>query len=157
MEHFDLTAFQQGLTSKVYTNAPAGLSFPGDPGFPGNATTSKKVAEFAPRIGLVFDPGGNGKQVVRAGYGIFYDLPSMYYNVRTSSAPPFGNTTGVNNPSFANPWIGFPGGDPFTQAVTTSATFPIGAVYINYPLHTNPPYIQQWNLSFQRQISATGR
>jgi hypothetical protein len=60
----------------------------------------------------------------------------------------------VNNPSFANPWLGFPGGDPFTQAVTSSVTFPVAAVYINYPLHSNPPYIQQWNLSYQRQLSA---
>lgn len=154
VEHFDLAAFEQGVTSRIYTNAPPGLSFPGDAGFPGDATTSKKWSNFAPRIGLIFDPMGNGKQVVRAAYGIFYDLPSMYYNVRTSSAPPFGNTTGVNNPSFADPWLGFTGGNPFTQAVTSSITFPVEAVYINYPLHTNPPYLQQWNLSYQRQLSA---
>ena len=35
--NFDYSRFQQGLKSAVYKNAPAGLIYPGDPGFPGNA------------------------------------------------------------------------------------------------------------------------
>jgi Carboxypeptidase regulatory-like domain/TonB dependent receptor len=30
-----------------------------------------------PRIGLAFDPGGNGKTVIRASYGMFYDHPLL--------------------------------------------------------------------------------
>jgi hypothetical protein len=32
---------------------------------------------FAPRVGIAYDPGNNGKTVIRAAYGLFYDHPLL--------------------------------------------------------------------------------
>jgi len=76
----------------------------------------------------------------------------MYYNVRFTSAAPWGNATQINNPPFADPWRNFAGGDPFAQPFTQNTPFPQAGVYITYPLETSPTYLQQWNLSVQKQL-----
>jgi len=154
VERFDQAAFNAGTISKVYVNAPAGLSFPGDAGFPGNALTNGSMNQFAPRIGLVWDRTGQGTEVWRAGYGTFYDRPTMYENTRVSTAPPFGNQTTVNNPSFANPFATtgtYSGGNPFLTPPGPNAPFPQAGVYVTYPARTHATTTQQWNLTFQKQ------
>jgi len=151
--HFDPAAFSQGKRSSVYTNAPAGLTFPGDSSYPGNSVGNKQWGNFAPRVGLAWDPNGNGRMSVRAGYGIFYDLPSLNYYIGFAQSPPFGNNvTYQNPPSFANPWQGFPSGNPFPRVLTKDSTFVTFGGYENMPFNAKSTYSQQWNLSIQRQI-----
>ena len=157
VSHFDQAMFAANQHSTVFPQGPAGTTFPGDPGFPGKAAYFGHKADFAPRLGIVADPKGDGRMTIRAAYGIFYDLPTAFQDFDFSANPPFGQTVLQNNPvgGFANPWAGYPGGDPFaTKAQSGSAVFPTGAAYLTAPLHVAPTYLQQWNVSIQKQIGA---
>lgn len=153
--HFDLEGFFAGRRSQVYPNAPAGLMYPGDPGYPGRSYNRNQLRQFAPRVGLVYDPRGDGRQTIRAAAGIFYEMPKMWQYGRAPLNPPFGNTIIVNNPaSFADPWATYPGGDPFPlqKPVPSDVTYPQFGSFVNMPLDARPTQLQQWNLSYERQI-----
>jgi hypothetical protein len=152
VSHFYPDAFLQNRRSKVYVNAPAGTLFPGDDGYPGHSMNNRRLANFAPRLGLVLDPRGNGMQVIRAAYGISYDIPPMFYYVLGAGAPPWASVTQLNDVQLSDPWKNFPGGNPFPRALTKDTTFPVGGSYYNTPLDVKPIYTQQWNVGFQKQI-----
>jgi len=156
VSHFDQTRFDRNVHSTVYPLAPAGLMFPGDEGYPGDATTFGKVAQFAPRIGLVWTPNGDERTSVRASWGVFYDTPHLFFNTRFANNPPWGAQITIPNPSggFVDPYQGYPGGNPFPALNAGWATqpFPAFGVYVNTPLHLEPTSLQQWNLSVQRQM-----
>src|SRR2546427_1788328 len=61
------------------------------------------LKNFAPRVGLVWDPFKTGKTSVRSGFGIFFDeiLPK-YYFFTGSLNPPFTTRTSLTNPPFPN-------------------------------------------------------
>ncbi len=151
--HFDRTLFDQNVHSSVYPNAPAGVLFPGDKGFDTNGRPSNtKLNDFAPRLGVVWDPKGNGRMTVRLSWGIFYDMPHTLFAYGFSQAPPWAAVISQNNVSLADPWANYPGGDPFPLNLGKNATFPTFSNYTSYPLNLHVPYLQQWNLSVQKQI-----
>ena len=156
--HFDQSAFVAGIKSKVYLNAPPGLTFPGDSGFP-KGGTYHNLTRFAPRLGLVWNPRGNANTIVHVGYGIFNDGRSDLETFdRFGFEPPWASLIDLPNPAggFANPYANYPGGDPFPLPIppTSTASFTSEAQYVNLPLHIKPSYIQEWNLSIQQQFGA---
>jgi hypothetical protein len=148
---FNQDLFNQNVHSTVYPNAPAGLLFAGDSqNKNGKAFTASHGALFSPRIGLVWDPSGNGKQTVRAAFGRLYDTTELFYPERWTTNPPYASSVTLTNPTapFSNPWLGYPGGSPFPGA----AIFPVGGTYVSIPPNVHPTYMMQWNLSYQRQV-----
>src|SRR5207302_10006331 len=116
------------------------LSFPGDAGYPDRAGYFGKSAQFAPRVGLVWDPRGDGRQTIRASYGIFFDRPHLYYDYGAFAQPPWGASLTLTKPpgGLNTPWQGYPGGNPFPLTLSKNVTFPNGGNYITYPLHIQP-------------------
>ena len=153
--HFDMSAFLAGKRSTVFPNGPPGILFPGDPGMT-DSGTHRHLANFAPRIGLVWDPTGTGRTSIRTAYGIMYDLPALQIFDRFGFGPPFASTVTIPNPAggLGDPFAGYPGGNPFPQPIppTHNAAFVTGGQYIDLPFYIKPPYTQQWNLSIQRQV-----
>jgi outer membrane receptor protein involved in Fe transport len=140
--------FVPGAQSKVLPNAPAGLLYPGDPGVPAGLIPAQKTA-FAPRIGLALDPTGNGKWLVSAAYGIFYE---PFYNGQGGplqdpiSAPPYLATPQAGFPvNFPNP---FNGSNPFDGSFSEPMTLLVVSPKLRLP------YAQDWNLNIQKSFGA---
>ena len=152
--NFDMARFQAGTKSTVYPQAPAGLLFPGDAGFPDNGAMNSKIANFAPRVGMIWSPGGDDKQSIRASWGVFYDTPHLFFNTRFANNPPWGAQVTLGSVGFTDPWATIAGGNPWPNLATNwqTAAFPANGVYVNAPLGTQPTQLQQWNLSYQRQV-----
>ncbi|MBV8732648.1 MAG: TonB-dependent receptor, partial [Acidobacteriia bacterium] len=156
--HFNMQDFLTNVHSTVFPNGPAGTLFPGDPGFnTGGRPNYTTWPNFAPRIGLGWDPKGDGKMLIRASWGMFYDMPHTLFYYNYSSEPPWGSSITLINPAggFANPYATYPGGSPFPTPLSANVTFPTSGYYETVPLHVSNTYVEQWNLTIQRQLGGS--
>ena len=145
----DLAAFDAGKTSSVYKNAPVGLFFPGDAGFP-RSLWNRHLMNFGPRGGIAWDPRGDGRQSIRISGAILFDNAETFFDERKTTNPPYGGSITITAPvgGFSNPYLNYPGGNPFPS----TGTFPNFGVYIQMPRNTQPMYMAQWNVTYQRQL-----
>jgi hypothetical protein len=131
---------------------------------------------FGPRIGFTYDLLGNGKTIVRGGYGVFYFQDYGGINNQLGEQAPFG---GSNSYLASNGYCITLTGQTATQsgsyncsgyttpsAVTTAlpargyvnfnpAAPPAGTSMIAVNRDNGTSTVQQWNLQVERQIGAS--
>ena len=151
---FDMERFQRGLKSEVFLNAPAGLIYPGDEGFPeGQTGLNKQWWNLSPRGGFAWDVRGDGRLSVRSSYSMGYDFMSGEYHNINAGAPPFGNRSILNDPPglMDDPYRSV-GGDP--HPIVTGPTTPyvqFGSFGTMDP-DINSNRVQSWNVMLEQQL-----
>ncbi|RPJ57531.1 MAG: TonB-dependent receptor [Acidobacteria bacterium] len=147
--------FVLGQQSKVVPSAPLGLVFPGDPGI-GRGIIEADKNNFAPRIGLAWDPFGDGRTSIRAAAGLFVGSISANEWNQTGDRQPFTARQQFNTvKSFTDPYGSLPGGvSPYPYVYD-----PANPKFLEYAAITGTaidfqwPYTYQFNLSIQRQVT----
>ena len=157
-ELFSPSNYSAGVRSQVYTNAPAGLLFPGDPGVP-DAGLNSNYRYFAPRIGFAYDVFGDGKTSVRSGFGTFYDsVPPNTMSNRMVDLTPFSPQINLTQPqgTFSNPYLGITNPFPGQWPPPKNSAFPAPVLAVTYDTSNNfkgvSPVLYTWNLMIERQL-----
>jgi hypothetical protein len=167
-DRYDRLASLAGITTRAqstrFPDAPPGILFAGDPGVP-RGLSPNRWRYLAPRIGFAWDVFGDGKTSLRGAYGIFYD--SVKADAVSEQTAPWTGTFQVFNGSASDPFgsVGqtAPPINPQTFGCVATSAFP-GVTCPRYPLplgglytgsNLTSPYIQEYNLTLQRQITQT--
>lgn len=99
--------------------------------------------DFAPRIGLAWDPFGKGTTAVRTGYGIYHEQIPVSTIELLANNPPFQETKTATITTMDNPV-------PPSLGVVALATAPVISRSIQSNFKT--PYMQHWSLDIQHQF-----
>ena len=92
---------------------------------------------------------------VRASYGMFYSTEHLFYDAGFGYDAAWGFLTSLAGVNLSTPWATYPGGNPFpTPALSSSSKFPANGTYTSYTPDVRPTYMQQWNLTVQRQLGS---
>ncbi|MES1257830.1 MAG: carboxypeptidase regulatory-like domain-containing protein, partial [Acidobacteriota bacterium] len=159
IEQFSVSDYNANVRSQVYTNAPAGLLFPGDAGVP-EWGTKGSYKNFAPRVGFAYALTGDGKTSLRAGGGVFHDaLQDGIFNNRFVDVTPFSPQFSLTQPqgTFSNPYLGLTNPYPSPFPPPKDSAFPGPVLVITYdPANDHrelTPVSYNWDLLVERQVA----
>ena len=141
---------------------PLGLVVPGDKGVP-KGLTDNYYKSFAPRIGIAWDPKGNGKTTVRGGWGLFYNPIEQLVLEQFQAEPPFGGSSLLSEGLFSTPFVlqdGTVAPNPFNGILSPphgtptdwSAFRPI-LLFGELEPKLRSQYTAQYNLGIQHQLT----
>jgi hypothetical protein len=153
---FDAGRLKAGERSKVFPAAPPGLHYPGDEGFPGTTGMKTVWSNVAPRVGVSWDPRGDGRTSVRAGYGMTGDFVTGQFFFDSRSAPPFGLEQRLNGAILDDPWGSVGRTNPFPVTTIGSASYPfqsaLASLFITVPYDIKTTRNHSWNVGLQHQL-----
>jgi hypothetical protein len=117
---------------------------------------------FQPRIGAVFDVRGNGKDVIRGGWGVYTDFGYTNSNVLFAAADSTGsgfgnvfnvnNQAGIRNPDGSFYRVGQPLSNIASQNQVASGAFPLFGQWVDPRLQM--PYQIQTNAGWSHELTS---
>ena len=132
---------ESGRAANYLTGADGVLET--NPRVGGAAFTENRAKRLiGPRVGLAWDPSGNGKTAVRTGFGVYYSLIDALAFL-LNSLPPYNGTVSYSNVPLASVLPVIPGVPP-----PPSTTFAPQGVQPD----ARTPAVAEWNFTVERQL-----
>jgi hypothetical protein len=132
---------------QFYTN---GIGIGGKNGNPAGLVPAQ-WANFGPRVGFAYDLTGQGKTIVRGGFGAMYERIQGNDMYNGAVNPPGDLNPTLNNVSLSNPGLNVQTGATITTAALP--VLPLGVSGIN-PANYKNPVSYQYSLGVQQQLGA---
>ena len=131
-----------GVATPFYMN---GVAIAGQSGT-NRALVQNDYATVMPRVGFSYDIFGNGKTVLRAGAGTFYERIQGNDIYDAAGAPPFISTPAANNIEFTNPTYNWG-----TASAAATPSYP--QAYNSINTHYPDPGVMQYSLGVQHELA----
>ncbi len=147
-------AFVPGRQSQVSPGAPEGLLFPGDEGI-SRGIVNWDRNNLAPRVGVAWDPRGDGRLSVRAGAGIFFgSITGNEWNTTADNQPFTVRQQFANVFTLSDPYRNQPGGvGPFPfEYDPASPRFTYPAQVFGPSLDFVWPKTYQMNVTVEKEL-----